>query len=172
VTWLEEPLHADAIADYRSLTDRRPPIPIAAGENCGTVRAAEDYLEHSGVTFLQIDAGRIGGITPARQVCEMARRRGMTYVNHTFKSKLSLAAALHVFADVEEFRYLEYPASGTRLAHALVTGVLERNREGLVSLPERPGLGVDVDLDVVREHFVPVRIELAGRVIFESEAMV
>ena len=171
VTWLEEPLHADAIASYHRLADRRPAIPIAAGENCGTVRAAEDYIEHSGVTFLQIDAGRIGGITPARDVCEMARRRGMTYVNHTFKSKLSLSAALHVFADVEGFKYLEYPAGGTRLAHALVTGVLERDDKGMVSLPARPGLGVEVDLNVVREYFVPVKIELAGQMIFESEAV-
>jgi L-alanine-DL-glutamate epimerase-like enolase superfamily enzyme len=169
VTWLEEPLHPDAIDDYRRLADRRPAIPVAAGENCGTVRAAEDYIDHSGVNFIQIDAGRIGGITPARVVVELARRRGLTYVNHTFKSGLSLAAALHVFADAREFRYLEYPAGGSPLAHSLVTGILDRDADGLVRLPDRPGLGVDVNLDIVREFFVPVRIELSGQLLFESE---
>ena len=52
-------------------------IPIAAGENCATVRAAEDYIDHAGLRFLQIDAGRIGGITPARKACELARQRGV-----------------------------------------------------------------------------------------------
>jgi L-alanine-DL-glutamate epimerase-like enolase superfamily enzyme len=131
------------------------------------VRAAEDYLENAGVNFIQIDAGRIGGITPSRIICEQALKRGVTYVNHTFKSRLSLAAALHVFADVEKFKYLEYPAAGSRLAFDLVKG-LERDAKGMVSLPEKPGLGVEVNLDVVREYFVPVRIELSGQPIFES----
>jgi L-alanine-DL-glutamate epimerase-like enolase superfamily enzyme len=169
VTWLEEPLHPDAINAYRQLADRRPAIPIAAGENCGTVRAAEDYVEHSAVSFIQIDAGRIGGITPARQVCELARDRGLTYVNHTFKSRLSLAAAIHVFADVEQFRYLEYPAGGSPLAHSLAAAALDRGPDGLVRVSDEPGLGVKVNLDVVREYFVPVRIELLGHVLFESE---
>jgi L-alanine-DL-glutamate epimerase-like enolase superfamily enzyme len=170
VTWLEEPLHPDAIGHYGELSGRKPAIPIAAGENCGTVRAAEDYLENAGVNFIQIDAGRIGGITPSRLICEQALKRGITYVNHTFKSRLSLAAALHVFADMATFKYLEYPAAGSRLAFDLVKG-LERDRSGLISLPERPGLGIDVNLDIIREFFVPVRIELSGQTIFESEAI-
>jgi L-alanine-DL-glutamate epimerase-like enolase superfamily enzyme len=167
LTWLEEPLHPDAIGRYGELAKRKPSVPIAAGENCGAVRAAEDYLENSGVNFIQIDGGRIGGITPSRIVCEAAQKRGITYVNHTFKSRLSLAAALHVFADVEKFKYLEYPAAGSRLAFDLVKG-LERDAKGMVSLPEKPGLGVEVNLDVVREFLAPVRIELSGQTIFES----
>jgi len=170
LTWLEEPLHPDAINHYRLLHDLAPPIAIAAGENCGNVRAAIDYLENSGVKFIQIDAGRIGGITPAREIAELAQPRGITYVNHTFKSRLSLAAALHVFADVPSFKYLEYPAAGSRLAFDLVKG-LERDAKGMVTLPERPGLGVEVDLDVVREFFVPVKIELSGKIIYQSEAV-
>jgi L-alanine-DL-glutamate epimerase-like enolase superfamily enzyme len=170
VTWLEEPLHPDAIGRYGELARRKPALPIAAGENCGAVRAAEDYLENAGVNFIQIDAGRIGGITPSRIICEQARKRGVTYVNHTFKSRLSLAAALHVFADVEQFKYLEYPAAGSRLAFDLVKG-LERDEKGMVSLPEKPGLGVEVNMDVVREFFVRVRIELSGQTIFQGERL-
>jgi L-alanine-DL-glutamate epimerase-like enolase superfamily enzyme len=170
LTWLEEPLHPDAIGRYGELARHKPVVPIAAGENCGTVRAAEDYLENAGVNFIQIDAGRIGGITPSRIICEQAQKRGVTYVNHTFKSRLSLAAALHVFADVEKFKYLESPAAGSRLAFDLITG-LERDPKGMVSLPERPGLGIEVNLNVVREFFVPVRIELSGQTIFQSERL-
>lgn len=168
VTWLEEPLHGDAIPAYGRLAARKPPVRIAAGESAGYVRAAEDFLENAGLSFLQIDAGRIGGITPSRAVCEQARRRGVIYVNHTFKSKLSVAAALHVFADVEEFRYLEYPASGSRLSENLAYGALDRDPDGLVRAPEKPGLGVEIDLDVVREFLVSTRIELAGRTLFEG----
>ncbi|HEV8605843.1 MAG TPA: mandelate racemase/muconate lactonizing enzyme family protein [Tepidisphaeraceae bacterium] len=170
VTWLEEPLHPDAIGRYHRLAHRRPAIPIAAGENCGSARAAEDYLENAGVSFIQIDAGRIGGITPARMICEQAAAKGVTYVNHTFKSRLSLAAALHVFADQEEFKYLEYPAAGSRLAFDLVKG-LERDGKGMVSLPEKAGLGVEVNMEVVREFAVGVKIELSGQILFESGSL-
>jgi L-alanine-DL-glutamate epimerase-like enolase superfamily enzyme len=170
LTWLEEPLAPDAIGRYGELAKRKPAVAIAAGENCGSVRPAEDYLENAGLSFIQIDAGRIGGITPSRIVCEMAQKRGVMYVNHTFKSRLSVASSLHVFADVAAFKYLEYPAAGSRLAVDLVKG-LDRDASGMVSLTEEPGLGVDVDLDVVREFMVPVKIALAGQTLFESEAV-
>jgi len=169
LTWLEEPLYGDAVRAYGRLAAQHPAVPIAAGESSGNVRAAEDFLDNAGLSFLQIDAGRIGGITPSRTACELARQRGVTYVNHTFKSKLSLAAALQVFADVEEFRYLEYPASGSRLSENLATGALDRDEDGLVRAPEKPGLGVEINLDVLREFLVPVRIELGGETVFTSE---
>jgi len=169
VTWLEEPLHPAAIQQYRRLADSRPALAIAAGENAGTLRAAEDYVEHAGLRFIQIDVGRIGGITPARTICNLAVRQGITYVNHTFKSHLSLAAALHVFADVADFHYLEYPAAGSPLANDLISNPLERNADGLVLLHDQPGLGVQVNRKVVQEYFVPVRIELAGQTIFQSD---
>jgi L-alanine-DL-glutamate epimerase-like enolase superfamily enzyme len=171
LTWLEEPFFPDAIGAYAELARQRLSVPIAGGEGCGTQRAAEDYLENSGVTFIQIDAGRIGGITAARRVCESAERRGVTYVNHTYKSRLSLAAAIHVFAGVERFGYLEYPVEGSALSRELVTGALERDRNGLVHPPEEPGLGVSVALECVRQYLVRTRIELDGAPIYQDAPM-
>ena len=73
-TWLEEPLSPDAIAEYGRLTARRPPVPIAAGEGSNRVRFAADLIENGGVQFVQIDVGRIGGITAAREVALIAPR--------------------------------------------------------------------------------------------------
>lgn len=168
LTWLEEPLYGDAIPAYSRLAESKPAVPIAAGESAGNVRAAEDFLDNAGLSFIQIDVGRIGGITPSRKVCELARQRGVTYVNHTFKSRLSVAAALHVFADVPEFRYLEYPASGSRLSHGLAHGPYDRDPHGFVTAPDLPGLGVEINLDIVREFHVPTQIQLAGQTLFES----
>jgi L-alanine-DL-glutamate epimerase-like enolase superfamily enzyme len=168
LTWLEEPLYGDAIHAYGRLAARRPPVPIAAGESAGCFRDAEDFLDNAGLSFIQIDAGRLGGITPSRAVCELARERGVTYVNHTFKSKLSVASSIHVHADVEAFRYLEYPAAGTRLSEKLAYGALDRDPDGLVRPPLKPGLGVEINLDIAREFLVPTRIELAGETIFDG----
>ena len=79
LTWLEEPLSPDAIEAYAALAARRPPVPIAAGEGSGTYRAAEDLALHGGVQYLQIDAGRIGGITTAHRVRKLAEARGLQF---------------------------------------------------------------------------------------------
>lgn len=168
LTWLEEPLLPDALPEYGALAMRNPAVPIAAGENAATQRAAENYLEQGGLSFVQIDAGRIGGITVARRVAERAARRKITYVNHTFKSRLSVAAALHVFADLEEFRYLEYPTAGSRLAQTLATATCDRDPQGFVSAGDAPGLGVKINPECIRAFNVPVRIDLAGRPVFAS----
>ena len=62
----------------------------------------------------------IGGILPSFRVCRLAEKRGVQYVNHTFKSHLSLAAALHVFATNPDFNLLEYPAAGSELSQRIV----------------------------------------------------
>jgi L-alanine-DL-glutamate epimerase-like enolase superfamily enzyme len=167
--WLEEPLAPDAVEAYARLRARRPPLPIAAGEGCGRLRDAEDLVHNGGVDFIQIDAGRIGGITPAHRVRRLAQERGIVYVNHTFKSHLSLAAALHVFAAVERFELLEYPAAGSALSRELTVETLARGSDGLVRLPERPGLGVTVSPAALATYLRPVRIEVDGRLIFGSE---
>jgi L-alanine-DL-glutamate epimerase-like enolase superfamily enzyme len=168
ITWLEEPFMPDAVSRYGELARRKPGIPLAGGESAGTLRAAEDFIDNAGLGFIQIDVGRIGGITAAREVCARAAERGIVYVNHTFKSKLSVAAAIQVFAGAAAFKYLEYPAAGSELSDTLVTGVLDRGPDGFVEPPRGPGLGVRVNLDVVRKFLTPVRIEVGGKTVLAS----
>lgn len=167
-TWLEEPLSPDAIESYGALSKRNPPVPIAAGEGSGTYRMAEDLILHGGIQFVQIDVGRIGGITVAYLVRQLAERHGIQYVNHTFKSHLSVAASLHVFATNESFDLLEYPAAGSELSQNLTVERLEVAADGRVRLTDTPGLGVRVDREAMRKYLVPVRIQVSDREIFQS----
>jgi L-alanine-DL-glutamate epimerase-like enolase superfamily enzyme len=167
--WLEEPLSPDAVDAYARLRSRRPPVPIAAGEGCGRWRDAEDLVLNGGLDFVQIDAGRIGGITISHRVRRLAEARGIVYVNHTFKSHVSLAASLHVFATVERFELLEYPAAGSALSRELVADPLERGPDGLVRVPDRPGLGVTVSAAALKQYGQRVRIDVGGRAVFDQE---
>lgn len=168
IGWLEEPLHPGAVKAYARLQSLRPRVPIAAGEGARCFRAAEDLVENGRVDYIQVDAGRIGGITTAFAVRRLAERVGCRYVNHTFKSRLSLAAALHVFATAPGFELLEYPARASCLAQGLVPKGLERDADGLVRVPAAPGLGVDVDPECIREFLRPARIEVGGEVLFST----
>ena len=166
-TWLEEPLAPDAIEAYMGLSKRNPPVPIAAGEGSGTYRRAEDLILHGGIQFVQIDVGRIGGITAAFRVRQLAEQHGIQYVNHTFKSHLSLAASLHVFTTNESFDLLEYPAEGSELAQRLTVERLEVGSDGKVGLTGKPGLGVHVDTDAMGAYLAPVKIQVGNEIVFE-----
>ena len=167
-TWLEEPLAPDAVDAYGALTRQNPSVRIAAGEGSNTYRMAEDIIVHGGIQFVQIDAGRIGGIMPSFQVRQLAEQHGIQYVNHTFKSHLSLAASLHVFATNPDFNLLEYPAAGSELSQRLVAEPFQVESDGMVRAKELPGLGVRVDTKVIRSYLAPVRIEVGTDAVFEQ----
>jgi L-alanine-DL-glutamate epimerase-like enolase superfamily enzyme len=178
-TWLEEPLAPDAVDAYGALTrllkgigvtnpSHGTGVPIAAGEGSNTYRMAEDIIVHGGIQFVQIDAGRIGGIMPSFQVRQLAEQHGIQYVNHTFKSHLSLAASLHVFATNPDFNLLEYPAAGSELSQRLVAEPFQVESDGMVRAKELPGLGVGVDTEVIRSYLAPVRIEVGTDAVFEQ----
>ena len=170
-TWLEEPLAPDAIGAYGALTEKNPSVSIAAGEGSDTYRTAEDLIIHGGVQFVQIDAGRIGGIMPSFQVRQLAEQHGIQYVNHTFKSHLSLAAAVHVFATNPDFDLLEYPAAGSELSQCLVIDPFPVESDGMVRVKEFPGLGVRVDTEAIRPYLAPVRIEVGADTVFEQGSL-
>lgn len=163
-TWLEEPLSSEAVSQYGRLS-RGSPVPIAAGEGCNTVRAAEDLLENGGLSFLQIDPGRIAGITASMETYQLARTHGATWVNHTYKSQISLAAAMAVFAGDEAMPWVEYCQSGSPLIRGLVSDPIELRPDGTVALNDRPGLGITVTLDRVREFARQVTITIDGGAI-------
>jgi L-alanine-DL-glutamate epimerase-like enolase superfamily enzyme len=173
ITWLEEPLSSEEVGAYRRLSDRVKangvPVKIAGGEGADFYRAADDLMTNGGLDFVQIDVGRIGGITPADRVCHRARELGVQYVNHTFKSHLTVAASIHVFAGIEEFDLVEYPAGDSPLILGMTapTGIF-RDGNGMVSAPDTPGLGVEANPDTLRNYLRRVRIELDGRMLYES----
>jgi len=170
-TWLEEPLSPGAVDAYGALTQQHPSVPIAAGEGSNTCRMAEDLIVHGGIQFVQIDAGRIGGILPSFQVRQLAEQHDIQYVNHTFKSHLSLAAALHIFTTNPDFNLLEYPAAGSELSQRLIANPFSVESDGMVRVKELPGLGVRVDTAAIRPYLAPVRIEVGMDAVFEQGSL-
>lgn len=166
-TWLEEPLHTEAVDAYARLRAESP-LAIAAGEGCNTLRAAEDLLVNGRLDFLQIDPGRIGGITPAFDALRLAQREGRTFVNHTFKSHLSLAAAMSVMAGEPSAPWVEYCESDSPLVRGLVANPIELDGHGQVRLTDRPGLGVEVNLKAVAQYARAVTMSIDGRIIGAS----
>lgn len=167
-TWLEEPFLSGALDAYKTLASEAGPVKLAGGEGSHDVFMAQHMIDHAGIGFVQIDAGRIGGITPARDVALYARPRGVTYVNHTFTSHIALAASLVPFADSERDEICEYPVEPKALAVEITHNHLERDGNGQVSLPDAPGLGVRPNIEAAKRYLIPTEIRVKGKTLYET----
>lgn len=170
VVWLEEPFSNSAYRAYRQLADARPRVPLAAGEGAHNPDMAKNMIDYAGIQYVQIDTGRVGGISAAKEVVDHALARGVQYVNHTFTSNLALSASLQPYAGVADCDICEFPVELSELAAQLTTAPLQTDQDGYLTVPDGPGLGVTVNLATVARYLQPVEIKVRGKTLFRSPA--
>ncbi|MFI5124480.1 MAG: mandelate racemase/muconate lactonizing enzyme family protein [Chitinophagales bacterium] len=171
VFWLEEPFATGALNAYKALSQSSPSVALAGGEGCNHFFQAEAMMQHAGLKFIQIDAGRIGGITASKQVADLAKQMNITYVNHTFTSPLSLSASLQAFAGMEENDLCEYPVETKQLARDISDSRIVPDRDGHINVPEQPGLGISVDTRALSKYLVDVEIKVNGLRRYSTPAL-
>jgi L-alanine-DL-glutamate epimerase-like enolase superfamily enzyme len=167
-TWLEEPFVSGALEAYKQLSLRTDPVKLAAGEGCHNFHLAQQMIDYAGIGYVQIDAGRIGGISVAKRVADYAHARGVTYVNHTFTSHLQFSASLQPFAGLKDDVLAEYPVEPKSLAIDLTSNHLERDKAGLIHVPDAPGLGMAVNAARLKNYLVDAEIRVKGQVIYRT----
>ena len=171
VVWLEEPFAAYDYDLYRDLSAKSQPVSLAGGEGSHNPEMARQLIDYGHVRYIQIDTGRIGGITPAFDVAQYARSKKVAYVNHTFTTALALSASLQPFAGIEEFTLCEVPFSPSAMAREMNAPGIAPDANGLVHLPEAPGLGVVVHKEAIKKYLVPVTIVVGGKTLYETPAL-
>jgi L-alanine-DL-glutamate epimerase-like enolase superfamily enzyme len=170
-TWLEEPFVSGALDEYRTLARESAPVGLAGGEGSHNFFMAKHMIDHAGLSYVQIDAGRIGGISVAKAVADYAAARGVTYVNHTFTSHLALSASLQPYAGLASHELCEYPAEPKRLALDITRNHLLPDANGKIRIPDAPGLGMDVNLEGLRSYLVDAEIRIGGKVLYRTPTL-
>lgn len=168
VYWLEEPFVNGAIRAYHELSSSRPAIALAGGEGCHNFAQVQAMIQYGGIRFIQIDTGRIGGITVAKEVAMLAEKNGISYVNHTFTSHLSLSASLQPFAGIEKDNLCEYPVELKSLAKDIAPMEITRDAHGYIRVPEKPGLGIEVNTKGLKKYLVDAEISVKGERIYHT----
>lgn len=166
--WFEEPFINGALNSYRALSQTQPTVALAGGEGCNNLVQARAMMQYGGLGFIQIDAGRIGGITVAKQVADLAFEQNITYVNHTFTSPLALSASLQPYAGLQQHRICEYPVALKPLAQELCNEKMLPQANGLIDIPNRPGLGITVDTEACNKYLVEVEIKVKGEILYRT----
>jgi L-alanine-DL-glutamate epimerase-like enolase superfamily enzyme len=158
VYFLETPLWTDDMDGYAELA-RSSPVRIAAGEWLSTRHDFEVLIDHGGVQVAQPDIGRVGGLTEALRICDLAASRRRLIVPHAWKTGLSVAAAAHlamVTPHMPFFEYLPAELCESRLRKELTYDELTFET-GTLQPPQKPGLGVELNYDALERFAVAAK---------------
>lgn len=155
IFWLEEPFLPDELGAYAQLADSVA-IKIACGEEETTRWGFLQLIEDGHVDVVQPDVTRCGGITELLRIATIAGERGRACVPHAWKSGIIKAASLHVNAVLPEAWFQEYCVAETPLNMGLTHQTFPL-KDGFVEVPTAPGLGVELDPDVLERYAVGER---------------
>jgi L-rhamnonate dehydratase len=150
--WFEEALHPDDYEGYTRLAANSP-IRIAAGEQDVTLEGFQRLLD-CGLDVIQPDVARVGGLTNMRRIGRLAAERHRLCVNHSYKTGVSVAASLHALAALPNSYWLEYCVEESPLRQLLTKQRFPLQDDGMVAVPEEPGLGVDLDEEILQKYLV------------------
>lgn len=152
VFWVEEPFRVEQPELFAKLRDAVP-LNITAGEELSSLQEFETYLQKGCVDILQPDLSRCGGLTIGKKIADLAKRHQVPIIPHNFKSGLLMSATLQYIASLPGARYLEYCGQETVLSRSLITEPVVV-QDGYVEIPDRPGLGVELNMDTVARYRV------------------
>lgn len=142
--WFEMPLRDQHIEAYRRLAATLD-IPITSGEvHTYTFQEAPNYLTTGAWDIARVDAGISGGITGTRKTAALAEALGMRCEIHSFGYTLAQAANLQVMGAIANCRFFEYPMPLGAYGAGMLDEI-ELGADGTVPVPQKPGLGVEVD---------------------------
>ena len=151
--WLEEPLNPYDFAGFKSLVDHSP-IAIATGEILTTETEFYQLMTNGKINFVQPDLGRVGGISKARKVEELAQELNVRPVPHAFGTGILLAASANWIATATE-PLTEYTQSHSPLARTAVRHSMMLGEDGKLRLSDDPGLGVELEEEVIARYRMP-----------------
>jgi galactonate dehydratase len=144
VMWIEEPAVPGNIEVFKRLKQAIK-VPLATGERDRTIWEVIPYLQNGCIDILQSDVGHTGGISQLKKIAALAEAYFVPMAPHNTCSELGLTASLHVAASIPLLLIQEGYIDG----HIMPPGVARKSwaidKDGYASLPQGPGLGVEVD---------------------------
>jgi len=150
VAWFEEPLNPDAIEDFVQLR-RAAPLPISGGETLTRRQSFRPWLEAGAFDIVQPDVTKVGGISEERQIARMAQEHGIQFIPHGWNTAVGLAADLQLASAFPGTDLIEYK-TGSPYIDEITVGGWKLDADGMLAIPEKPGLGLTIDLEALKRH--------------------
>ena len=164
VLWLEDPTPPRDLASVAEIA-RRTTTPICTGENLYGLDGFAALTELGGVDILAPDLQKVGGLAETRRIAALADTRSRPLAPHNIAGPIGTLASAHVCASIPNFLVLEWHAASVPFFDELLVGGGPVIVDGHVALPDAPGIGADLDLDVARRYARP------GEPFFDEPAL-
>ena len=162
IDWFEEPVVPEQLDAYRAVKASQP-IPVAGGETWHTRWGMREPIETRCVDIIQPDICGCGGFTEIRRIADLAGLHGVRLVPHVWGTAVQIAAALQFMAamipnpvrtnPIEPI--LEFDRTDNPFRQAVVRTPIE-HRNGVVGIPDGPGLGIEINRDALAEFALKV----------------
>lgn len=150
VAWVEDPIPPENTEAMREL-GRRVDVPLLTGENRYGRHGFRDLVETQAVDFLAPDVPKTGGIAETKKIADLAATYYQALVPHNIGSPVATMASAHVGAAVPNVVAVEFHGREVSWWEDLASDgpVIQ---DGQIPVPDEPGLGIELDWDVVDEH--------------------
>ena len=150
VTWFEEALSPDALEDYIKLREHSP-VPISGGEVLTRRQSFQPWIEKRAFDIIQPDVTKVGGISEERRIAWMAEDYGVKFIPHGWNTAVGLAADLQLSSAIATTDFVEY-LTGSPFIDEITLGGWHLDSDGMLAIPSKPGLGLELDPDVVKKY--------------------
>ncbi|CAN5682397.1 mandelate racemase/muconate lactonizing enzyme family protein [soil metagenome] len=147
VAWFEEALPPDDLHGYTELR-RFAPVPIAGGEVLTRRQEFARYLQAGAFDIVQPDTTKGGGLSESRRIGWTADQFGARLIPHGWNTAVGLVADLHLASALPLTDLVEYKTGSPYIDELTVPG-FRLDADGMLEIPDAPGLGVCLDLDAV-----------------------
>jgi galactonate dehydratase len=151
--WLEEPVPPENVDAMREIK-RATTTPICAGENLYLRQGFRELIEKQAVDIIMPDIPKCGGLSECRKIANLAEIYYIPFAPHNVASPVGTMASAHVCATVPNFLVLEFHWLH-RDYWSTITNGGDVIKDGWITLSDQPGIGLDLDETVARQHQYP-----------------
>ncbi|MGQ9609423.1 MAG: mandelate racemase/muconate lactonizing enzyme family protein [bacterium] len=152
--WLEEPVPPENIPAMREVKSSTS-TPICAGENLFLRYGFRELIEKQAVDIIMPDIPKCCGLSEGRKIANMAEIYYIPMAPHNVCGPLGTIASCHVCASIPNFLVLEWHWLGRKHWDELVFDGDSIIKDGYIEVPNRPGLGVEINPDAVKKYMRP-----------------
>jgi L-alanine-DL-glutamate epimerase-like enolase superfamily enzyme len=152
LAWLEDPMPWWDVDGHKQVTDAIE-TPTAAGEELYLWDGFREFIEKRAIDILHPDLLTSGGMLETKRIADYGERYGLPTALHCAGSPITLMANVHCAAAIPSFLSLEHHGLDMPFWESLAADLpADYMADGYVTVPDRPGLGIDISLEGVEAN--------------------